>query len=133
MKTMFRVALTAVLVAGSVASADAAETQGPDEMTTEVHVVNNHLVPVRVYMEDAEGKLHRLGRVARGGVASYEISDEFASADFRIKVFPTSAAWSPVSDDYGVKTNPLNVERDRQVTVWLETELDQSMVEIDRG
>lgn len=133
MKTMFRVALMAALLAGVAASAEASVVENPDERTTEVHVVNNHLAPVRVYAEDAEGRLHRLGRVARGAVVTFEISEELRSGEFRIKVFPSPAAWSPVSDDYGVKTNPLSSQRDHRVTVWLETELDQSTVAIERG
>jgi len=112
----------------------AARTVGPElETDTEIYVVNNHLVDVRVYVEDAEGKLHNLGRIARGTLRNIQVPAECAGGDYRIKIYPTAPVWSPVSDEYGVKTNPLNNERDRQVTVWLEADLTQSLVEIDRG
>ena len=54
------------LVAASAVNVGAAEYQGSDEITTEIYVMNNHLADVRVYAEDAAGRLHSLGRVARG-------------------------------------------------------------------
>lgn len=134
MKGMYRVALMMGLVAVSAVSVEAAELQGPDaEITTEIYVVNNHLSDVRVFAEDAEGKLHNLGRVARGDLRHFDVPEELADEEFRIKVFPTTPVWSPIPDDYGVKTNPLNAGQDREVRVWLEADLTQSVVEIDRG
>jgi len=132
MNGMFRVALMVGMVGGSAVAVEAAQPYGPDEITTEIYVVNNHLVAVRVYAEDAEGKLHALGRVARGGLATFQVPEEFEADEFRIKVFPNSTAWSPIPDDYGVKTNPLDATRDRQVRMWLESDLTQSIVEIER-
>ncbi len=133
MRGMKRVALTVVLAAVAAVPASAAPTVGPEANDTEIYVVNNHLVDVRVYIEDAEGRLHSLGRVARGALRNIKVPEECAGSDFRIKVFPSAPVWSPVSDDFGVKTNPLNNQRDRLVTVWLEADLTQSLVEIDRG
>ena len=134
MKGMYRVALMLGLVAVSAVNVEAAEYQGSDdEITTEIYVMNNHLSDVRVFAEDAEGKLHNLGRVMRGDLRTFEVPQELADEEFRIKVYPSTPAWSPISDDYGVKTNPLVAERDRQVRVWLEADLTQSIVEIDRG
>ena len=134
MKGMYRVALMLGLVAVSAVNVQAAEYQGSDdEIQTEIYVMNNHLSDVRVFAEDAEGKLHNLGRVMRGDLRTFEVPQELADEEFRIKVYPSTPAWSPISDDYGVKTNPLVAERDRQVRVWLEADLTQSIVEIDRG
>lgn len=133
MKGMYRVALMLGLVAASAVSVEAAEYQGSDEITTEIYVMNNHLTDVRVFAEDAEGRLHNLGRVMRGDLRTFEVPQELAADEFRIKVYPSAPAWSPISDDFGVKTNPLVAERDRQVRVWLEADLSQSIVEIDRG
>lgn len=133
MKRMYRVALMLGLGAAIAAPVGATETDGPDRAgTNEIYVVNNHGVSVRVYAEDAQGKLHRLGRVARGSLKAFQIPDDISAQDFRIKVFP-SPAGSEQSDDYGVKTNVLDVASARQVTLWLESDLSRSVVEIDRG
>ena len=134
MKAMHRVALTLGLVAISAGSIEAAETYGPvDEITNEIYVMNNYLAPVRVYAEDASGKLHRLGRVARGHFETFEIPLEVAAHDFRIRVLPSNPVWVSPADDYGVKTGVVDFDTDHQVTVWLEADLSQSKVEIDRG
>jgi len=134
MKGMKRVALGMVLAAVAAAPASATPTVEPVAANaTDIYVINNHLVDVRVYIEDAEGRLYNLGRVPRGALRNIEVPAECAGSDYRIKIFPSSPVWSPVPDDFGVKTNPLNNERDRQVTVWLEADLTQSLVEIDRG
>jgi hypothetical protein len=68
-KGLYRVALALGFVAASAVSVEAAQTYGTTNEidNTEVHVMNNHLVAVRVYAEDSDGKLHRLGRLTRGG------------------------------------------------------------------
>ena len=133
MKGMYRVALMLGLVAASAVNVEAAEYQGSDEITTAIYVMNNHLADVRVFAEDADGRLHNLGRVARGDLGTFEVPAELADEEFRIKVYPSTPAWSPISDDFGVKTNPLAAERDHEVRLWLEADLTQSIVEIDRG
>ena len=134
MKGMFRVALMLGLVAASAAHVEAAEYEGfNDELTTEIYVMNNHLADLRVFAEDADGQLHNLGKVMRGDLRTFEVPKELAAQEFRIKVYPSTPVWSPISDDFGVKTNLLVADRDRQVRVWLEADLTQSIVEIDRG
>lgn len=133
MKGMYRVALMLGLVAASAVHVEAAEYQGSDEITTEIYVMNNHVADVRVYAEDADGRLHNLGRVARGDLRTFDVPQDLADEEFRIKVYPSTPVWSPISGDFGVKTNPLVAERDHQVRVWLESDLSQSIVEIDRG
>jgi len=129
--TMKRVFLTAAMIAMSATVAQATETVAPDDAQgPEIYVVNNHLVDVRVFAEDASGKLHKLGRVARGKLATFEVSEAVAGADFRIKVYPTSPPWSPTPDNYGVKTNVLHASNVDHVTVWLESELSHSVVEV---
>ena len=134
MKGMTRVALMAGLVAMSATSVQAVEVRSDDDRyETAVYVVNNHLADVRVYAEDADGRLHNLGRVARGQLKNFDVPEHVAEGDFRIKIFSADPVWSPVSEDYGVKTNPLNTERDAEIRIWLEADLAQSIVEIDRG
>ena len=132
-KSFSGIALTLALLAANVAPADAGTTPGSgDDLGTAVFVMNNHLVTVRVFAEDAGGKLHNLGRVARGRLGTFAVPAEVAASEFRIKVFPESPDSFSGNDGFGVKTNPLSVERDRQVTMWLEADLAQSIVEISR-
>ena len=134
MKGMYRVGLMLGLVAVSAVNLQAAEYQGSeDEITTEIYVMNNYLSDVRVFAEDAEGRLHRLGRVMRGDLGTFEVPEQLADEEFRIKIYPSTPAWSPISDDFGVKTSALVADRDRQVRLWLEADLSQSIVEIERG
>ena len=134
MKGMYRVALMLGLVAATAVSVEAAEIQGPgDEITTEIFVVNNHLTDVRVFAEDSEGHLYSMGRVARGDLRTFDVPEDLAGTEYRIKVFPSAPVYSPIPDDYGVKTNALDANRDHQVRLWLEADLTQSLVEIDRG
>jgi hypothetical protein len=134
MKRMTRVALMMALAAGVVAPVQAAQTNTTDDRSeTDIYVVNNHLADVRIFVEDANGKLHNLCRVARGEFRKIEVPADVAEHEYRIKVFPSTPVWSPIPDDYGIKTSLLNSERDHQVTMWLEADLTQSLVEIDRG
>jgi hypothetical protein len=135
MKKMIRVALGLGLVIASSTTALAADTVAPPEDVAEpqVYVMNNHRTDVRVYAEDMNGKLHHLGRVARGQLGTFEVSAEVAQAEFRIKVFPQSPAWSPLDDDFGIKTNPLDANEVETVTMWLEADLARSTVEVGRS
>lgn len=133
MKRTYGVALALALMAASSASVDAAEVRAFDDVAPPaVFVMNNHLETVRVYAEDAEGRLYPLGRVARGQLGTFEVPEHVTAGEFRIKVFTASPAWSSIANPVGVKTNPLRAERDRQVTMWLESDLTESIVEISR-
>ncbi len=134
MKGMTRVALMTALAVATVAPVQATENAPPEvRYDTEIYVVNNHLSAVRVFVEDGQGRLHNLGRVARGELRTIAVPEEVAVQQYRIKIFPSTPVWSPISDNYGIKTSLLNNDRDRQVTMWLEADLTQSLVEIDRG
>lgn len=133
MKGLYRVALMAGLVALSTNPVQATEVDPEDKYDTAVYVVNNHLTVVRVYAEDADGRLHTLGRVARGQLKNFEVPADVAEGEFRIKVYPAPPAGTPASEDFGIKTHPLDSETDQQVRIWLEADLAQSLVEIERS
>jgi len=134
MKAAFRVALALSLVAVAATSVQAIEPTGPDDQDAKgVRVVNNYGDLVRVYAVDAGGHLHKLGRVASGQLVEFEIPEDIAGEAFRIKIFPGQPVWSPRVDDYAVKTNPLNLNGDTDVTVWVEPELTHTVVEMSRG
>lgn len=134
MTGMTRVALMMALVAATAGPISAAQTGEPEaRKDTEIYVVNNHRSAVRVFAEDAEGKLHSLGRIARGQLRTIEVPADVSAHNYRLKVFPITTAWSAIADASGIKTSPLDNDRDRRVTMWLEADLAQSIVEIDRG
>ena len=121
----FALALLATLAPAPAAAADTHS----DEI--EIYVVNSHTVPVRVFVEDVEGRLHSLGRVASGEVSPVDVPAEIAGSEYRLKFVPAPIdVWSPVSDDSALKTGFLSSEKVRLVTVWIEPELESSEVEI---
>lgn len=130
MKSMARLALTLALAAAGATSAQAATPEGPGD--SDVYVVNNYGAMVRVYAEDSDGRLHRLGRVAQGQLEAFDVPAEIAG-EFQIKIYPAQPVWSLQLDDFGVKTNPIHLGVDGHVTVWVEPDLTKSVVEFARG
>ena len=135
MKGICRVALMMGLGAFSVASAEAAQLDGPgDDATHEVRVVNNYQSPVRVYVQEASGRMHLLGRVARGQFKVLEVPSEMAAkGTVRLKVYPNEPIGSLVGNTNGIKTRELTLRDGDAVTMWLETDLTQSMIEVQQG
>jgi hypothetical protein len=135
MKGMCRVALMMGMVAFSAASAEAVQVKGSwDDAGHEVRVVNNYPSPVRVYVQDANGRMHLLGRVARGKFKVLKVSAEIAQkGDVRLKVYPNEPVWSLVGNTNGIKTKELSLQPGDAVTMWLETDLTQSMIEVQKG
>ena len=134
MKAAYRMALVLSLAAMGATSVEAAPITGPDDEAPQaVRVVNNYGDMIRVYAEDAEGHLHKLGRVARGELVEFAIPQDLLGGAFRIRIHPGQPAWSLELDNYAVKTNPLNLQADSDVTVWVEPELTKTMVEMSRG
>lgn len=131
MKTTYRMALLLGLAAFAAGATEAAAYAEPDEPG--IHVMNNYGAMVRVYAEDAEGRLHRLGRVAQGELREFDIPAELAGESFSIKIFPSQPVWAPQQDDFGVRTNPIDPTVDRHVTIWVEPDLARSTVELARG
>lgn len=134
MKAAYRMALALSLALFGATSVEAAPLTGPDDaMANGIRVVNNYAETVRVYAVDAEGRLHKLGHVARGELTELEVPADVASDAFRIKIFPGQPVASSDVDDYAVKTNPLNLSDDADVTVWVEPELTDTVVEMSRS
>jgi len=130
MKTLSRLALSLSLIGLAATSVEAAP---PDDVgPSVVRVVNNYSAVVQVYAEDAHGHMHRLGRVGRGDLVEFDIPADIAADAYRIKVYPHQPVWSQQYDDFGVKTNPLDVGSDADVTVWVEPDLRRSIVETVR-
>lgn len=135
MKGMKRVALMlALALVGTTTGLQAATVDGKDGGTHEIRVVNNYQAPVRVYAQDADGKLHQLGRVARGTFRVLELPNEVAEmGDLRLKVYPASPAWSLLGDEDGIRTKDLHIGTGQAVNVYLETDLTRSMIQVENG
>jgi hypothetical protein len=131
--TLSRLALVLSLAALGGASLEAAEIAGSEERANSVRIVNNFGDMVRVYAEDTTGRLHKLGHVASGKLAEFEVPTELVAAGFRIRVIPAQPAWAIQQTDYAVKTNPLTLTPDGDVTLWLEPDLSKSVLQVDRG
>jgi hypothetical protein len=126
---MYRMALVLGLAAFGATSLQAIESD-PTGGADAVRVMNNYRDQVRVYVEDSRGHLHRLGRVARGQLKEFQIPEEVADASFRIKVYPAQPVWAFQQDDFGIKTNPLTLDGESTVTLWVEPDLTKTMVEV---
>ena len=89
---------------------------------------------MRVYVQDVNGRMHLIGRVARGQFKVLEVSAEIADMDdVRLKVYPNEPVWSLVGNTTGIKTKELSLQEGDAVTMWLETDLTQSMIEVQQG
>ncbi len=134
MKGMYRVALMLGLVASSAAGVEAAAIDGNPDATHEIRVVNNYVSPVRVYVQDAKGRMHQLGRVGRGRFKVLAVSSEVAAlGSFHLKVYPSEPIGSLIGDDDGIRTKELALEAGESINLWLETDLTQSMVQVEEG
>lgn len=76
-KGTLHVALAAAIM-GLGATSAKAETPaaGPSNNTVELRVINNNASTVRVYVMDASGRLHRLGRVSSSDFKILQIPGE---------------------------------------------------------
>lgn len=119
---------TAIMAVG--ASAAKAET-GPANNTLEIRVINNNASVVRVYVQDANGRMRALGRVGRSDFKIMEVPAQIADMGaFEIKVIPDEPVWSLLGEPDGVRTRPLELKLGDAVNFWVETALTDSHLEI---
>lgn len=120
------VALNAV----SVQALQALQARGPGGDGNQIFVANHSVTPVRIYVEDASGARHELGRVERGHTSRFDASDDIVTrGDYRVVVRPceyTQFSRDPV----GIKTKALGAAGDQTVILWLERDLSRSKVEV---
>lgn len=132
-KGALRVALaTAFLALGATAAKS--ETPGPANNTLEIRVINNNAAVVRVYVQDANGRLRSLGRVGRSDFKILEVDKSIADLGaFEIKVFPDEPVWSLLGAPDGVRTQPLALKLGDAVNFWVETAMADSHLEVIKG
>jgi len=107
---------------------------GPANNTLEIRVINNNASPVRVFVQDAKGKLHRMGTVASVDFKIVEIPGEITElGPVQLKLVPNEPVWSFAGDPDGVRTNDLDLHIGDAVNFWVETNLTDSKGEIIKG
>ena len=127
MKGTFRVLVAIAALAAGVSTAEATETT-PD--THEIRVINDYATPVEVYLEDAKGNLHALGRVADAEFKVLEVADDVvAMGDFHLKIYPEARMGTMVDATSGIRSVELRLDHGDAVNVWLGTELARSQIE----
>lgn len=126
-------ALAAAFAAIGSTAVQAEEIDAPDG-THEIRVINNHSTPVRVYVQDARGRMHQLGRVARGKLKIMEVSDEITSlGDIRVKVYPAAPLGTLSGAEYGIRSKDLDLAEGESVNLFLEANLSHSLIQVSQG
>ena len=133
-RKMLGIMLAGSLLVVGATSADAMPLNDADGATLEVRVINNHAASVRVFVEDAKGRVHTLGTVRPAEYSAIEVPGELtALGDVKIKVFPAAPAWTSVPADSGVRTQALDADDFEAIQFWVEPDLRRSQVELVRG
>ena len=113
-----------------------AETTGLDDDAV-VRVVNFNKVDVRVFVFDSEGRRTDLGTVATGDVAEMDLAETLLEQGaVQVKIYPVGAVaglGAPSDAGNGVKSNKLHLDGGDVVDVWVEPDLEDTMVRITRG
>lgn len=130
-KGTLRIAVATAFLALGAASVNAETKPGPANNTLEIRLINNNASTVKVYVRDAKGRMHQLGRVAPSDFKILEVTKAITDmGSFEIKVYPSEPVWSLQGAADGVKTRELDLGMGDAVNFWVETEITDSMVEI---
>jgi len=126
------VAVAACMAALSAGTAEAA-TAAP-AADHEIRVVNRHATTVRVYVQDADGGLHMLGRVAASDFKVMQLPAQFTSmGKVQIKVFPVMPFDALTMRVDGVQSRGIALDGKDAVNLYVECDLQRSTLEIANG
>jgi hypothetical protein len=125
----------------AVAACLATLTAGTAEATTaapavdhEIRVVNRHATTVRVYVQDANGGLHMLGRVAASDFKVMKVPAKIAGmGKVQIKVFPAAPFEALTMGADGVQSRGFALDGRDAVNLYVECDLQRSTLEIANG
>ncbi len=139
MKKISRVAvLTAVLAAtaGVEAQAETPSVTDSDAATTTVRVLNNYRSAVRIFLQDSDGNLYRLGRVASLGLQTFEVPNDLVDKgdDVELIAIPVKLPLGftvPAATYPGVETATISLEPGQMIDFWLEPDLASSTASIE--
>ena len=130
MKGTLRILAAAAVLAMGADRAEAATGPTDDH---EIRVVNHYAVSVQVFLEDAEGRLHDLGRVRDSEFKVLAIDAETASlGEFRLKIFPDTSLGALTAAP-GIRSVTLELGDGDSVNVYLGDELARSQIEVTHG
>lgn len=135
-KGTLQVAVAVAALMGMGAATVKAETPvaGPSNNTVEIRVINHNAALVRVFVQDAKGGTHELGRVAGSDFGILEIPGALvAEGAVTIRVYPSEPVWSLLGDQDGIRTKAMSLKLGDAVNIFLEPRLDRSQVEVQRG
>lgn len=137
MRTTNRILGAAALMgcmAFAAVSAGAAEVGDVgDEASNQIVVVNQSAGPVRVYLDDSQGRQYDLGSLGRGQTKMFQApADAVERGDFRVRIRPRYYA-QRFRDPVSIATKPLNIQENETVILWIERELGRSKVEVREG
>ena len=129
MKLRLTMAASALFLGAAPASAT---TTGPDEVEGhEVRVVNNSLAAVRVFVEDADGRIHNIGRVRRGQYKVLSVANEIAArGPVQVKFVPSDPEGASLGTDEAIRTNDLTLADGQALNAFLEADLTRSVLEL---
>jgi len=131
MKGTFRILAATAVLAFGVNTAEAATNPAN---THEIRVINDHTASVEVYLEDASGRLHNLGRVDNAEFRVLSVDAEIAAlGEFRLKIYPQAAPGALTGATDGIASVDLWLADGDAVNVHLGGELTQSQIEVTQG
>lgn len=128
------VAMAACLMAFNAGTAKA-ETKPEAKSGNEIRVVNRHATTVRVYVQDANGGRHSLGRVAASDFKVMTVPAEIsAMGNVQIKVYPVAPfeALTLAGVD-GIQSRGIALDGKDALNMFVECDLQRSTVEIAKG
>lgn len=133
MTKTLRISLATAVLAMSAVSVRA-QTTNAAENTLEIQVVNNHSSAVRVYATDRFGRVKSLGWVNHSDSRTLTVPIDMTElGPVDIEVFSDKPVLSNRSVPDGIRTTPLNLRPGDAVSLWLQTELADSWVQIERS
>lgn len=127
------IALAVCLTALSAGTASA-QTQAAATADHELRVVNGYGTTVRVYVQDADGGLYMLGRVAAADFKILKVPAALtAKGMVHIEVYPIPPfeALTPATD--GITTRSIELNGATAVNMYVKSDLLRSVVEIANG
>lgn len=127
-------ATAALLAVGAAGLKAETPVVGPSNNTVELRVVNHHAAVVQVYVQDARGRIHALGRVASADFGILQIPGTLtAMGEVEIKIYPSEPVGSLMGGPDGIRTQKMNLKLGDAVNLFVETSLTASQVEVERG
>ena len=128
------VAAAALMGVGATSAKAEPAVLGPANNTVDLRVVNHHASPVTVYVQDANGRPHYLGRIGSSDFKILEIPGAItARGDVRIELHPSGPAGSLLGEPAGVKTAEIPLRIGDAVNVYVQPSLLQTKVELEKG